>query len=234
MMEEIVRAWTDEAWPLSVAVCWIATRGDVSKLEDFNALETAADELLQALKSGRIVARGVAEGGDDLPEKVARDKFTTAVPFAADTPLDEIFSDAPLLEWRALAEHRPDLNDGDRIARRGKPKWKRLEVYRREAQEQWPEPIKPGDERDAIAANDVVERLEKDNGAARKPAFALAQFKREYEVYIAKAKNDGRETVEAQDCKAFPNVPRDIVREQRRATVPEWCTRGRPKKTRGI
>lgn len=229
MRQEIVTAWADETWPLSVTVCWIAARGDASKLDDFDVLEVAANELFQALKSGRIIARGVrARGGDRTPEIIPREKFTKATPFGADTPFEMIFCDKPALEFRALV----DWSDGDRIACRGEAIWRELEVYRADAQKNWPARVARADGVDPSAASGEAMRL--DNGVAAKPTFSRAQFEREYDAYITAAKNDGRETVEREDCAAFPNVSRGIVREVRRATVPEWTGRGRRKSRKSI
>lgn len=36
MKQEIQAVWADDVWPLSFAVCWIATAGDVTKFDEFN------------------------------------------------------------------------------------------------------------------------------------------------------------------------------------------------------
>lgn len=141
----LLKAWEKDEWPLSVAVCWIATLGDVSKLNHHNALEDSASALRRAIKApkpARVDVKGVKAGGDGFPKKVPAKCFSDAAPFLADAPDELMFNDndnpPPYLEWLSLAETHPELGDGDCIVARWKTIWKRLTIKRADILALWP------------------------------------------------------------------------------------------------
>ena len=157
-------AWCEVQWPLSVAVCWIATGGDARLLDNFETLEGAAKQLLNALKTGQIEAYGVALNSElGLPEPVPKTDFTVAQPFVSDVPLEMIFAKVPILEWRALVESNWRLNDGDRISTWEKAIWRRLSVRKADILTLWPvrEP----------SLLEACQRVLADGVTAQKPAW---------------------------------------------------------------
>jgi hypothetical protein len=61
--------------------------------------------------------------------------------------------------------------------------------------------------------------------------FRRAEAERSYRVYIGELKSKFDKSTETQDLLKFPELPRKFIRSLRAEIVPEWISKGRPKKS---
>ena len=137
---EIEAEWANEFWSPSGAVLWILTKGGTAP-QDADSADIAAEELFAALQSGKLEALGICVAkGQSLPETVPPEHFLKSFPFAADAPLEMIYSEAPVLQWGALyeADWRIGIANGDMIGDRHRTFWKRIYVKKSGVLALWP------------------------------------------------------------------------------------------------
>jgi hypothetical protein len=130
--------------PLSLAICWVATRGGVNPTawRDESDWRTAAAAILREISDGRIEVFGYDK--DRLPNVVPRTIFTS---IAVSHPLSEIAGLLPLEETYLSSrffigeqEWLRGFNDQLYLSRNRRPAWTHLQARRAQIEKLWPKP----------------------------------------------------------------------------------------------
>ena len=125
------RAWGAPLVSLTDAVHWVATMG-VRREPDYDELVAAAEALVEALRSDRLTAFGIA-AGSDVHTPIPPDSIMSATASGSGFLDDLNLFVLPCIQWA----HDPD-EDRDLVLGTSGPLWSRLSVKREEMRRMWP------------------------------------------------------------------------------------------------